>query len=110
MLKTLKKKILSKYEEWATKGMKLPFVHDATSNKPSVTLFFPYASFGVALCSVIALHFKQDLFVPTCVSILFWVISTVLYMIRKLNKAKFDLTAKSIEIDGGDASEDKSAN
>ena len=99
---TIKEKLRSTYERWATKGIHLPFIYDPTNNKPSITLFFPYASFTVALASVIALHFKPALFIATSVSITFWVLSTILYMIRKINKAKFDLDDKSIELDAGD--------
>ena len=102
MLETIKEKLRLIYEKWSSKGIKLPFLYDPTTDKPSITLFFPYASFVVALTSVISLHFKPSLLIPTCVSISFWTIATVLYMIRKINKAKFDLDDKSIELEGGD--------
>jgi len=102
VLETIKEKLKALYLKWSTIGVKLPFAYDPTTDKPSITLFFPYASFVVALASVIALHFYPTLLPATTISIIFWVLATVLYMVRKINKAKFDLSDKSIEIEGGD--------
>jgi len=102
MLESLKERLKAIYCKWSTLGMHFPFVRDPVDGKPSITLFFPYASFAIAAISVIALHFKPGLFVPTCVAIAFWSLSTVFYMIRKINKASVNLTSKSIELEGGD--------
>ena len=83
-------------------GMKLPFIHDPVSKKPSITLLFPYITFVLAFVSTIFLHFFPSVFLATTTSIVFWVLSVVFYQIRKLQKAKFDLDDKSIELDSGD--------
>lgn len=81
-----------------TKGMYLPFAHDPVSGKPSVTLLFPYLTFVLAFLSTIALHFKASLLVATSVSISFWALAVIFYMMRKITKAKVDLDDKSFEL------------
>jgi len=83
-------------------GMRLPFIQDPVSKKPSITLLFPYITFVLAFISTIFLHFFPSVFLATTTSIVFWVLSVVFYQIRKLQKAKFDLDDKSIELNSGD--------
>ena len=101
-------KIKDIWKSWTTNGIFLPFAHDPTTNKPSITLFFPYATFCLSTLSIVALHFKKDLAIATWTTIGFWIIATVLYMLRRITKAKFDLDDKSIELDSTDDKEEKS--
>jgi hypothetical protein len=91
-----------RWKKWSDEGVRWPFLHDPTTGKPSITLFFPYATFALAFFSAIALHFKSSLMVATWTCIGFWVIATVLYMMRKITRAKFDLDDKEIDIDAVD--------
>lgn len=84
---------------WCTTGIKFPFAHDATTGKPSITLFFPYVTGFISIVSVIALHFKLDLVIASLTCIVFWLIAMILYMLRRISKAKFDLDDKSFELD-----------
>jgi len=92
------------WKKWCEEGLRWPYLHDPVTKKPSVTLLFPYITFLIAMISVISLHFYPTMLVPSGVSIVFWAISVVFYMIRKLNKAKFSLSDQSLELEG-DSSE-----
>lgn len=93
-------KIKELIKKACTVGIHFPFAHDPITKQPSVTLLFPYVTFIMSTGSVIALHFKQTLLVPTLVSLLFWCVSVIFYMIRSIQKAKIDLDDKSIELEG----------
>lgn len=95
-------KIKELWKEFCIKGMHLPFAHDPVTGKPSVTLLFPYLTFVITVISIIALHFKPSLVFATSMCIIFWALSVVFYMLRKLSKAKFDLDNKSLELDSGE--------
>jgi hypothetical protein len=97
-----------KWKSWSEVGIRLPFIHDSTTGKPSITLLFPYITFVLATISIILLHIKTDLAVATWTTIGFWIVSTVLYMLRRISKAKFDLDDKSIELDSGDDEKESS--
>lgn len=88
-------------------GISVPMAHDSASGKPSITLLLMYVANALAILSLIYLHIRGEAFPATCMAMLYGVICTVLYMIRKLNKAKFDLDDKSIELEGGDDAEKK---
>lgn len=96
------KKILELWVKWSTEGMRLPFIHDPVSQKPSITLMFPYITFTLAFISVICLHIWPTLIVASTMSVLFWIVSVIFYMLRKLHKAKIDLNDQSIELDSGE--------
>ncbi len=100
-------KILTKWRDWSHSGLRLPFIYDPSTNGPSITLMFPYITFLLAILSTIALHFKVELFVATSTTLMFWLVSTILYMIRRITKAKIDLDDKSVELDGGEESAGK---
>lgn len=90
------------WARWAKDGLKWPLMHDPVDGKPSVTVMFAYLAFVLAVCSVIALHFFPSIFTATCTAIGLWSVATTFYLIRKLNKAKFDLKNQAFELDGGD--------
>lgn len=98
MLKALK----NFFNKSATEGMKVPFVYDGDSQKPSVTLLFAYVTFILAVISVICLHFWKELITASATSIIFWIVSVVFYRLRRLDKAKINIKDQSIELDGED--------
>jgi len=86
----------------SVKGWHFPFAFDPRTQKPSITLLFPYITFVLSVISVIALHFKPTLIIATTTTLVFWAVSVVFYMLRKLSKAKFDLDDKSFELESGE--------
>lgn len=88
------------WNKWGERGMRLPFIYDAPSEKPSLTVMFPYVTFIIASASVVALHFYSSLIIATTTAIFFWLIATVLYMLRKLQKASFDLKEQTFSLEG----------
>lgn len=92
-------KFLEKWRKWSVNGVYVPFIYDQSTKGPSMTLAFSYITFVLAILSCIALHVKVELFVATVTTLMFWLIATILYMIRKITKAKFDLDDKSFELD-----------
>lgn len=93
-------KIGNFWESISRRGIYAPFIHDARTGKPSITLLFAYITFALAVLSTIALHFNIQLVVATGTSIMFWVVAVIFYRLRNLDKAKIDLDDKSIELDG----------
>lgn len=76
----------------------LPFAIDhANKDKPSVTLLFAYASFVLAVASIIALHFCNC---PSATfsAISLHVISLTIYRMRKIDKLK--VGKEGIELEG----------
>ena len=82
------------------KGLRLPFVWDARTDKPSITLLFSYLTFTIMLISLILLHIWPSLILATGTSILAWVISVVFYRLRNLDKFKMDLDDQFFELEG----------
>ncbi|PCI45901.1 MAG: hypothetical protein COB41_00495 [Proteobacteria bacterium] len=93
------------WTKWSEKGLKFPFVNDPVTNKPSITLMFPYITFVASIISLILLHIWPSMILATSTTIMFWAISVIFYMIRKLNKTKIDFANRSIELDAGDESD-----
>lgn len=93
-------KIKEFFKMASEQGLRLPFAFDSVSGKPSVTLLFAYITFVLALTSTILLHVTDKVFTATVTSIMFFVISTIFYLLRRLTKAKLDLDDRSIELDG----------
>lgn len=83
-------------------GLKIPMAFDSASQKPSVTLLFMWVANAVAILSLIYLHIKADAVTATMASCGYGITNTVLYMIRKLNKANVDIKSGKIELDGAD--------
>jgi hypothetical protein len=86
-------------------GIYLPVMHDASTAKASATLFFMYIANLLAIVSLIWLHFQNDAFVATVTTAIYSVVWTVLYMMRRIQKAKFDLDDKEFELEGEDEEE-----
>jgi hypothetical protein len=88
-------------------GIHLPYAHDVTTGKGSATLLFFYI-FGLStLFSLFTLHLitTLEMAMSTGMTIVAWTFSYVFYRMRKLDKVKFDLDDKSIEIEGDDEEE-----
>jgi len=92
------------WKKWCEEGLRWPYLHDPVSKKPSVTLMFLYITFMIMVMSLILLHFFNSLLIATGTSIVAWALATVFYMIRKVTKAKFDLTEKSFELENNSES------
>ncbi len=87
------------FDEWETKGVSVPLMYDPVTDAASLTALFPYVSFWLTIASLIGLHFFEGIWQASVGCGMLWLLSTVLYMIRKLSKAKFDLNDRSIEFE-----------
>lgn len=92
-------KLLRAIFKFSEKGFVVPLAKDSVTGKPSITFTCAYFSFILMLVSLIGLHFHLKLVVATTASFFFWVTAMVLYMIRKINKAKIDVDDQSIELE-----------
>ena len=105
--------ILSKIREFfktgAERGMNLPLAYDASNGGPSITLLIFYVAMIMTVGSLTAFHFLPDkLLQPSLLTLTFLALSFVFYRMRNLDKVKFDLDDRSIELDaGGDNGENK---
>jgi hypothetical protein len=87
-------------------GLRLPLAYDPDKRRASVTMLFTYVGFLVAICAVIFLS-VQDPIAGTSSAIILWTLSTVFYLMRRLNKFKADLRSDSIELDSTESPNDK---
>ena len=83
-------------------GIPLPVAKDVNRGEASVTLFFMYIFNMCALASLIYLHIQDTALTAALVTATYSIIWTVLYMMRHIQKAKFDLDDKSIDLEGDD--------
>jgi len=99
-------KLQEKLKKASEEGIKFPYAYDAVKKKPSVTLMFTYVTFVLAIVATVAMMVSNiNLGAP--MALLFWLVATVLYMMRSIDKAKFDLDDKSVELFGGKNKEKK---
>ncbi len=94
------------WEKWSTIGIKVPFVSDPLRKEPSVTLLFSVVTFILTIISLIALHIQLNLVIATLTTIMTWIIATVFYLIRDIQKAKVDLDDRSIELENTNQDKD----
>jgi len=94
--------IKDKLSFWSNNGIRFLYAFDATTGQPSVTLFFSYVTFWLAICGSVAVYFKSDLLFASINSIVFWILAFVMYRIRHLDKFKLDLDDRSLELSGDD--------
>lgn len=92
------KKLNEKWEMWSNEGIKFPFAHDSNDRRPSATLLFYYMLSFMTIVSLIFLHFVDSIAIATFVTMCAWLLSYIMYRIRKVDKVKFDVDDKSIEI------------
>lgn len=105
----MKEKLLQLFKDWSESGIKLPiFLHDSKTGHSSITLTFPFVSFLALLASLFVLHKSPSLEMLGATSLTFftWLVATVLYLMRRIQKFKFDLDDKSVELDGGEVNDD----
>lgn len=89
------------------KGLKFPYAFDGVTGKPSVTLFFSYISFYLAVVSLITLHFNTSLFIASVTAIVFNALMIIFYLIRTIKRAKIDLDDKSLDLEGEGSDNDE---
>jgi H2-forming N5,N10-methylenetetrahydromethanopterin dehydrogenase-like enzyme len=87
---------------WKDTGIKFPFAFDAATKQPSVTLLFAWIANALAIASLIYLHITSNSLFATTATISYAVIMTILYLMRKLQHAKFDLKNESFDLTGDD--------
>lgn len=93
----------------STEGMHMPVMYDSSRKEASATLFFMYIANLVAICSVLWLHTKGDPLTATLTATIYSVVWTILYMMRRIQKAKVDLDDRSVDLEADDDDEDKPA-
>jgi hypothetical protein len=103
---------IKKFFEFSSKeGLYLPMAHDAIRGKPSVTLLVFYVGLILSTISLIAFHFRPEtLLQPTLATLVFLSMGFVFYRMRSLDRIKFDLDDKSIELGGGEENVKKEGN
>lgn len=90
---------IKKFFEFSAKvGIFFPGAYDSNTDKASTSLLFANLSFYIACGSVLTLMYK-DIVMGTLAAITLAVIYFIFYMLRKLNKAKFDLDDKSFDLE-----------
>lgn len=92
--------LLEVFNNWSTVGIKVPFAYDSSRQQPSMTLFFTYLAFLLAIASDVALHFAPQIMSATITANMFFFGTYVLYLIRNLQRAKVSLQDKSFELQG----------
>lgn len=100
----MSEKIKDFFIKSSTEGLYLPVAHDA--GKPSVTLWFLYLSNSLVLGSLILLHIRSEPVVASVTTIIYAIIMSVLYLMRRVQKFKADLDDKSIELEGEEDDEE----
>ena len=94
------------FDKWNDPGIKVPMAHDSVVKKPSVTLLLMYAANLLAVISLIILHIRSEPLIASTATCSYAVICSILYIMRKLNKAKFDAKTESFELDSDDKEND----
>lgn len=82
-------------------GVPVPMAMDSASGMPSASLLFAYMSFLLAFGSVIYLLIT-DVLQGTLAAISLAALYFIFYMLRKLTKAKLNLTSKEIDLENDD--------
>lgn len=99
--------IKDRIKDWAENGIKFWYALDGSNNSKSVTLFFTYITFWLAVGGSIAVYFKSDLLFASINSTIFWLLAFVMYRLRKLDNVKFDLDDRSLELSGDEDEQQK---
>lgn len=99
--------ITDKFKDWSNHGVKFLYANDASTGKPSITLFFAYVTFWLAAIGSVAVYFKPDVLTASINSTVFWVGALIFYRLRSLDKVKFDLDDKSFELSGDEDEQPK---
>ena len=96
------KKLLKVWCDWSKEGLCLPHARDWERKGPSLTLLIYYLTSIFVLISLFAYHLNPSvgLLGANTNAIIIWIISYVMYRLRRLDKFKIDLDDKEIELDG----------
>lgn len=101
--------LADRFKSWCKEGMYLPFSHDPTTNKPSVTLLFFYLGGVAAFISVClstgAMLVRGDYLTSTFMPVALSVLGFIFYRLRHLDKVKIDLNDQEIELSSDDEEE-----
>ncbi len=102
-------KLSQLWKKWSSEGINLPHARDWDREGPSLTLLIFYLSSVAVLISLIAYHVHPSvgLFGANTNAIIIWIISYVMYRMRRIDKFKFDLDDKEFELDSGDDEPEK---
>lgn len=98
-------KLLEIWTRWSEEGLRLPFLFDASTKQPSITLGLLYIASLLMFGSLIALHLDSALISATLVTMLVWVLAFVFYKMRKIDKLKLDLQNKQIDLEDNSSDE-----
>ena len=79
-------------------GLPLPHAYDPATKAPSFRLLTAYTSFLLAMLSLVALHIWSEILTASAMSIAFFALNMVFYMLKKLESAKIDLDDKEISL------------
>ena len=79
-------------------GLPLPHAYDPGRKKPSFRLLAAYMSFLLTCASIVALHFNSEMIIASAMSVLFFAVCMVFYMLRRLDSAHIDFDDKEISI------------
>jgi len=77
-------------------GLTFFYAYDPITQKPSITLFMAYLSFILSLVASVAILFNPNLVVSALAIYGFNFGMVIFYLVRQINKAKFD--GRSFEI------------
>ena len=94
----MKNKLVRLIQSLVERGLPLPHAYDPGKKKPSFRLLAAYTSFLTTIGSLVALHFNAEFVVATAMSMLFFAICMVFYMLRRLESARIDLDDKEFSI------------
>ena len=92
-------RIISTIRNWFKVGFLFPMFMDTQTNQPSITLTYSIISFLMAVASIVVMHWYKFIWPATTATIGFWFLATVLYIIRKINKASFDIDDREITLE-----------
>ena len=79
---------------------------DTNTNQPSITITYSIVTFLLAVASVVLFAYHLILWPVVIATISFWFLATILYIIRKINKASFDIKTKTFSIENDNALND----
>lgn len=99
-------KLKALFEFAAKTGLYLPAAYDARNGQPSTSLLFAHMANALAIGGITALMF-QDLKVGVYCSMGYSALMLAFYLLRSLSKFKVDVDDGEIELDSGEAEEEK---
>lgn len=105
MLKNRTHKKIKTISKNNTNAWYIPFMFDPIAKRPSITITFTFFTFIIALASTIASHFKTSLAPITILTIIFWALSVIFYLIRKITNASVDFKKRSIVLQNNSSKE-----